>query len=180
MLVHTAEVRGRRISVRPREVVQHGVNSDAVALDADAEWDGFDRVTVVMSKGGASTAIPYAGEPVPIPFELMEEPGAIYLTAIGRTGSDVRVVTARMPLPLTVVESGSVDGSYEPGDPALDEVQQAIEDARAAAGRADEAAERAGSLPSISCGEGDPSLGNNEGDLYIDSGSGALWKYESV
>ena len=180
MLVHTATVRGRAVSAEPRRVVQRGVNSDAVSLDLDEELEAMDRVTLVLTKGGASTALPWAGEPLPVPYEIMEEPGPIYLTVVGRTGEDVRVVTERMASPLVVVESGEVDGTYEPGDPALDEVQRAIADAREAAVRADEAAERASSLPSISCGGGAPSLGGVRGDLYIDSEGGALWEYGEI
>lgn len=140
MLVHEARVRGREVSCAPREVVQHGVNSDAIALDLDGEWSDLARVTLVMSKGGTSTALAWSGEPVPVPYELMEEPGPLRLTVVGRSGSDVRVVTERMAMPLEVVPSGDLDGTYEPGDPALDEVQQAIEDAREAAEAANAAA----------------------------------------
>lgn len=140
MLVHLATVRGRRVSVEPRTVVQHGVNADAVVLDLDDEWSGLARVTLVMSKGGLSTARTWEGEPLAIPWDLMEEPGPLHLTVVGRTGADVRVVTERMQAPLHVVPSGDLDGTHEPGDPALDEVQQAIEDARDAASEAREAA----------------------------------------
>lgn len=140
MLVHVATVRGRRVSVWPRPIVQHGVNSDAVALDLDDEWADLARVTLVMSKGGLSTATTWEGEPIAIPWDLMEEPGPLHLTVVGRSGSDVRVVTERMQAPPHVVPSGELDGTHEPGDPALDEVQQAIEDAREAAGEAREAA----------------------------------------
>lgn len=140
VLVHLATVRGRRVSVEPRAIVQHGVNSDAVALDLDAEWDDLARVTLVMSKGGVSTASTWEGDPIAVPWDLMEEPGPLHLTVVGRSGSDVRVVTERMQAPPHVVPSGELDGTHEPGDPALDEVQQAIEDAREAAEAANAAA----------------------------------------
>ena len=141
MLIHHAKVSGRKIAVEPRRVVQHGVNADAVSLELDGEWGALDRVTLVFSALGESAAVPFSGDPVPIPFELMESVGDIGLTVVGRSGADTRVVTERMAMPLRVVPSGDVDGTYEPGDPALDEVQQAIEDARDAAGDARDAAE---------------------------------------
>lgn len=140
MLVHRARVRRREVACAPREVVQHGVNSDAVELDLDGEWSGLARVTLVMSGEAGSYAYPWEGTPVPVPWELMEGTGPLLLTVVGRTGADVRVVTERMAMPLQVVPSGELDGTYEPGDPALDEVQQAIEDAREAASEAREAA----------------------------------------
>lgn len=176
MLVHEVRVRCRRIEAEPREVVQHGVMSDALQLDLDGEWGEMERVSVVLAKGGESTALAYTGDPVQIPYELMEDPGPMYVTVIGRSG-EARVVTERMTSPLSVVESGSVDGGHEPGDPVLDEVQQAISNAVEAAERADAAADRAGSLPTISCGSGDPAVGSNAGDLYIDSESGSLWEF---
>lgn len=176
MIVHEAMVRDRGLSCRPREVVQHGVNSDSVHLALDGEWASLARVTLVMSKGGLSTALPWRGEPLPIPYELMEEPGPLHLTVVGRTGDDVRVVTARMAMPLEVVPSGDLDGTYEPGDPALDEVQQAIEDARDAAS---EALEAAGRCRTISCGAGAPESGGVAGDLYIDTETGGLYRLES-
>lgn len=176
MLTHVATVRGRRVSVEPRTVVQHGVNADAVVLDLDDEWSGLARVTLVMSKGGLSTARTWEGEPLAIPWDLMEEPGPLHLTVVGRTGADVRVVTERMQAPPHVVPSGDLDGTHEPGDPALDEVQQAIEDARDAAS---EAREAAGRCRTISCGPGGPGSGGVAGDLYIDTQTGELYRLES-
>ena len=175
MLVHTATVRARAVSAEPRRVVQRGVNADAVRLDLDAEWGALERVTLVLSKGGASTALPWEGEPLPVPYELMEEPGPLYLTVVGRSGADVRVVTERMDRPLQVVESGDVDGTYEPGDPALDEVQAAIADARGAAA---EAREAAGRCTAISIGDGPPAGGGVAGDLYIDRATYDLYRLE--
>lgn len=37
-LVHTAQVRARKIAWDGREVIQHGLLSDYIALDLDAEW----------------------------------------------------------------------------------------------------------------------------------------------
>ena len=180
MLVHIARVEARAISCEPRAVVQNGVNSDAIALDLDCEWESFDRVSLVVSKDGASTAIPWLGDPVPIPYEAMQDEGEIFLSVIGRKGDDVRVVTRRMSAPLQVVASGTIDGTYEPGDPALDEVQQAIKNAEDAAGEAKDAAAQARSLPSIACGNGAPTLGRNRGDLYIDYGDGTLYEYQDA
>lgn len=177
MLEHVATVRAREISCEPRSIVQHGVNSDSVRLSLDGEWASLERVTLVMSKGGLSTAVPYEGDPVPVPFELMEEVGPLYLTVVGRSGDDVRVVTERMALPCAVVESGAVDGTYEPGDPVLDEVQAAIADARDAAGEAREAAARCNT---ITLGAGPPESGGVVGDLYIDSDDYRLYRLEDT
>lgn len=171
MLVHQARVRRREVSCSPREVVQHGVNADAVSLDLDAEWEGLARVTLVMAGEAGSYALPWEGAPVPVPWELMESPGPLRLTVVGRTGADVRVVTERMALPLQVVPSGDLGGDLEPGDPALDEVQQAIEDAR-------EAAEEARDAAALIPGGGEPGqvLTRTEGGSeWADPSGGPGW-----
>ena len=184
LLVHDVTVRDRTLHATPLDVVQHGVNADSIRLILDAEYSGADTVTLVLSQRSRSTAIPWRGDPIPIPGDLMEEPGYIRLTVIGRTADGARVVTRRMTSPLTVVESGPIDGTYEPGDPALDEVERlivdanvAINDANAAAERADEAAARCNT---ISVGEGGPQLGGRLNDLYVDASTGELFRYEQV
>lgn len=184
LLVHDVTVRDRTLHATPLDVVQHGVNADSIRLILDAEYSAADTVTLVLSQRSRSTAIPWRGDPIPIPGDLMEEPGYIRLTVIGRTADGARVVTRRMTSPLTVVESGPIDGTYEPGDPALDEVEQlivdanvAINDANAAAERADEAAARCNT---ISVGEGGPQLGGRLNDLYVDATSGELFRYEQI
>ena len=48
-LVHTAQVRSRKIAWDGREVVQHGLLSDYIALDLDAEWRECDRIQAVLA-----------------------------------------------------------------------------------------------------------------------------------
>lgn len=47
--VHTATVRDRRIHWNNREIVQHGINSDAIKLDLDPEFSGLDRIEVWLT-----------------------------------------------------------------------------------------------------------------------------------
>lgn len=184
LLVHDVTVRDRTLHATPLDVVQHGVNADAIRLILDAEYLCADTVTLVLSQRSRSTAIPWRGDPIPIPMDLMEEPGYIRLTVIGRTADDVRFVTRKMTEPLIVVESGPIDGTYEPGDPALDEVEQLIVDANVAINNANDAAERANDSAdrcnTISVGEGEPQLGGKLNDLYVDASTGELFRYEQI
>lgn len=114
MLVHTAQVRGRRIAWDRREVVQHGLNADAVVLDLDEEWRECDRIQAVLAGAGEPVRILVEGGGFNIPSSLMERTGAIRMCLIGYVGETARIVTAKEAKPLTVVESGEMGGT----DPA--------------------------------------------------------------
>lgn len=138
-LVHTAQVRGRRIAWDGREVVQHGLLSDYIALDLDAEWRECDRIQAVLAGAGEPVRILVEGGGFNLPSSLMERTGAIRMCLIGYVGESARIVTAKEAKPLTVVESGEMGGT----DPApeqpdlwarlMEEVRKATEGAKTAA-----------------------------------------------
>lgn len=181
MLVHAARVRGRHIAWDRREVVQHGLNSDAVALDLDDEWRECDRIQAVLAGAGGPVRILVEGGSFPIPSALMEAPGAVRMCLMGHMGETVRIVTAKEAAPLTVVESGETAGT----DPAperpdlwaqlMAEIERAVATAEGVARRAD-AGEFDGA--GIAAGARDPSSmeGARVGDLYINSESGELFE----
>lgn len=138
-LVHTAQVRARKIAWDGREVVQHGLNSDYIALDLDAEWEGCDRIQAVLAGAGEPVRILVEGGGFNIPSALMERTGPVRMCLIGYVGETARIVTAKEAKPLTVVESGEMGGA----DPApeqpdlwaklMEEVRKATEGAKTAA-----------------------------------------------
>ena len=139
MQLHTAKVRCRRIAWNRREVVQHGLNADAVVLDLDEEWRECDRIQAVLAGAGGPIRILAEGGRFNLPSALMEAPGAIRMCLMGHVGEAVRIVTAKEAAPLTVVESGEMGGA----DPApeqpdlwatlMEEVRKATEGAKTAA-----------------------------------------------
>lgn len=185
MLIHDVMVRDRTLTATPRQVVQHGINSDAIRLALDDEYSTMDTVSIVFDTRYSQLSVLWQGEPVPIPQTMMDEPGKIGLIVVGRKGDDTRIVTRRMDFPLIVVESGPTSG-YTPSTPTLDEVERAVVDAQDAVRRVDEALERleqgggGGRGTQISLGSGYPSLGGIEGDSYIDSDSGRLYEYQQT
>ena len=138
-LVHTAQVRARKIAWDGREVVQHGLLSDYIALDLDAEWRECDRIQAVLAGAGEPVRILVEGGGFNIPSSLMERTGAIRMCLIGYVGETARIVTAKEAKPLTVVESGEMGGT----DPApeqpdlwaqlMDAVRKATDGAKTAA-----------------------------------------------
>ena len=138
-LVHTAQVRARKIAWDGREVVQHGLLSDYIALDLDAEWRGCDHIQAVLAGAGEPVRILVEGGGFNIPSTLMESPGAVRMCLVGYVGETARIVTAKEAKPLIVVESGEMGGA----DPApeqpdlwarlMEEVRVATEGAKTAA-----------------------------------------------
>lgn len=181
MLVHTATVRGRRLSWDVREVVQHGMNADRVELSLDDEWRACDRIVAVLAKAGKESVRVDAGDGFFIPSALMEDAGPLRMCLLGYKGDSVRIVTAKETAPLVVVESGETAGTDPtPEQPDLwvqlmEEVRRAVEAAEDVKRRAD-AGEFDGS--GISTGERDPASmeGAKVGDLYINSETGGLFE----
>lgn len=139
MQTHIASVRSRRIAWDVREVVQHGLNADAVVLDLDAEWRECDRIQAVLAGAGEPVRILVEGGGFNLPSALMERTGPVRMCLIGYVGESARIVTAKEAKPLTVVESGEMGGA----DPApeqpdlwatlMEEVRKATEGAKTAA-----------------------------------------------
>ena len=113
-LVHTAQVRARKIAWDGREVIQHGLLSDYIALDLDAEWRECDRIQAVLAGAGEPVRILVEGGGFNIPSALMERTGPVRMCLIGYVGESARIVTAKEAKPLTVMESGEMGGA----DPA--------------------------------------------------------------
>lgn len=118
MLVHTAQVRGRKIAWDKREVVQHGLNADRIKFDLDAEFRCCDSYQVVLcgpSLESPKRYIPDNDMTVAVPPSLMESTGPVSTCLLGYVGGEVRVVTAQERYPLVVVESGFT-GPLDPGE----------------------------------------------------------------
>ena len=147
MLVHTAQVRGRKIAWDNREVVQHGLNADRIKFDLDAEFRCCDSYQVVLcgpSLESPKRYIPDKDMTVAVPPSLMESTGPVSTCLLGYVGGEVRVVTAQERYPLVVVESGFT-GPLDPGEEQPDLWAQIMlaEAARIEAELARESAEKA-------------------------------------
>lgn len=135
MRVHTATVRGRRLTWDARELVRGGVMSDYIDLDLDDEYRACDRVVAVLNGGGESAPVrvEYAGEPFAVPSRLMDEAGPVLACLVGYAGGVQRVVSARETAPLCVVESGGAIDGDAPQDEAPDlwaQLMETVDEAR--------------------------------------------------
>lgn len=135
MRQHKATVRGRRIEWDDREVVQHGVNVDAISLDLDAEWGRCDDVVVFVKAPHMpeSVKLKWLGEPMPIPAELMSETCVLATCVVGfGSGEGERLVTAAESAPLSIEQAGVFDPSKPPLPPQPDLWAKLMEEVRIA------------------------------------------------
>lgn len=157
MIVHTARVRGRRIAWDRREVVQHGLNSDAVALDLDDEWRGCDRIQAVLAGAGGLVRILVEGGSFPIPSALMEAPGAVRMCLMGPKGDTGEQGPKG--------EAGAVGPKGDKGETG-------------AAGAKGDKGDKGEPGPGITFGSGAPQSGGVPGQAYVDVTTGTVYSYE--
>lgn len=118
MLLHTATVRDRAITWDEREVVQHGLNSDTIRVDADSEFTSCDALALILCSASKPKPMRYMVDEtlaVRIPSALMEQTGVLSVCLIGYVGGAVRIVTKQERMPLVVVKSGET-GNIDPSD----------------------------------------------------------------
>ena len=147
MQVHTAQVRGRKIAWDVREVVQHGLNSDVIKLDLDAEWRECDAISVVLCDSSLREPKRFVvneDRALELPPSMLSETGPLSTCVIGYKGGVRRIVTAQERYPLVVVRSGCT-GQLDPGEeqPDLWGQLMSAEAARIEAEQARESAEKA-------------------------------------
>ena len=118
MIEHLATVRDRAITWDKREVVQHGLNSDTIRIDADSEFTICDTLALILFNASNPRPMRYMVDEtltVRIPSALMEQTGALSVCLIGYVGGAVRIVTKQERMPLVVVKSGET-GGIDPDD----------------------------------------------------------------
>lgn len=142
MLVHTITVRERRATVDEPRMVQGTANEDRVRLDLDAEWDGLDASVTFEGAGQKLSPARGVDGAFPVPWEVLAEPGAVYVAVEGRSGTEL-LAHATMDRPMRVLPSMSPVNSVGPEDPTVTELQGAKRDALAAAESANDAATKA-------------------------------------
>lgn len=145
MIEHIATVRDRAITWDKREVVQHGLNSDTIRVDADDEFASCDTLALILFNVSNPRPMRYMVDEtltVRIPSALMEQTGALSVCLIGYVGGAVRIVTKQERMPLVVVKSGETGGiDADDDNPDLWGQLLAAEAARVEAEHGREAAE---------------------------------------
>lgn len=99
----------------PYRLVQGARGADELQLTLDDEWADMEQVVLIWSCGGNSVTVPFEGNPATIPWAVLEQSGALYLSVVGYTLDDAgaecrRIVTAKMSSPWAVEAAGETEG----------------------------------------------------------------------
>lgn len=187
-LLHTVEIKNRRVNVSPLEIVQGGINSDEIVVVADEEWQKCDQILATFHNESVQNPVTLVysgiGSALNIPKAVMSEPGTMRISFTGYQNGRARIVTEIQGVrdAFQVVESGVIAGDIVPDDE--DEVGdlvgaclEAAQEAKDAAKMAEEASKRA---TKISADSGEPLIGGITGDLYIDTETGKLFEFKEA
>ncbi len=135
-------------------LVAQSVGVTSFTAEFDESWDGYVK-TIVFTAGDSFSrrkkAVLYTGGEMLVPWEVLEEPGELWISAAG-VAEGVLQPTAIMREGLKIVTSGEISG--EESGPATEEVWQqvltevsaireGVENVEAAVGSAETAAETA-------------------------------------
>lgn len=135
-------------------LVSHSVGEATFEADFDESWDGYAK-TIIFATPHPQKAILYAGGVAEVPWEVLDRPGYLWISAVGHAPGKRRP-TAIMRQPLTIAANGRIEGSPpQEHTPALWE--QVLEQLQATTLTPDEALEalvEAGMLTPVADGNG--------------------------
>ena len=137
-------------------IVAKSVGNVGCNVTADDSWATY-AVTLVFATGKAQKSVQYTGGSMEVPWEVLDRPGYLWISAVG-IGDDKRRPTALMEAPLEIVPSGIIQGG-PPAEYTPELWAQAVSLAGAAADAAkaaQAAAEEVASRPTIKGDKGDP------------------------
>lgn len=104
---HTIRVVRRIIWVPQNDnMIAMGVRSDTIKVEFDEEWSEMDWVVVHFSNKFDFHRAILENDTVTVPWELLLNPGVLYVTFVGYQGLDVRITTEQMSRPYFVNPSG--------------------------------------------------------------------------
>lgn len=152
MKTHSVAVADRVISYPHNErVIARNVKADAIRATFDDEWKSATSWLAVFANGGVvrriSMTLSSGAATVTIPWECLEQPGALHVSFVGYLSGNARIVTRKMDRPFLVAEGGEIDGGTA-ADPSPDVVQEQLSAAKSATSAANAAASSANSAAS--------------------------------
>lgn len=85
-----------------------GVRADTIKIIFDEEWSKMDWIVVHFSNKFKHHRAILEGDTVTVPWEVLLDPGVLYVTFVGYIGLDVRLTTEQMSRPYFINPSGPV------------------------------------------------------------------------
>ena len=131
------EVKDQRLTAKsPRNLVAGTAGLTTFTASFDESWAGLKKTLIFESVGGGgqrrTVELLLEGSEGQVPWEVLEKPGTLWISAMGVSEGGIRCPTALMATPLYITPSGATVGSPA-GDRTPELWEQAIIAAKTAA-----------------------------------------------
>lgn len=126
----------KRILTCKKPLVSENVETYSISVNVDEEWSGFNTRVVFynnameIGEDNPKNVVTQDIANVTIPWEVLQEPGYLYLTLIGTKDNEV-IKTKEMDNPIVINKAGISEGGT-PLEPTPDTIQIIIDTARQA------------------------------------------------
>lgn len=126
----------KRILTCKKPLVSENVETYSISVNVDEEWSGFNTRVVFynnameIGEDNPKNVVTQDIADVTIPWEVLQEPGYLYLTLIGTKDNEV-IKTKEMDNPIVINKAGISEGGT-PLEPTPDTIQIIIDTARQA------------------------------------------------
>lgn len=128
MQINIAIIGRTLVALASEPLVARNVGEVMAVIALDPSWADY-AVTLEFCSHAAHKSVLYAGGEVVVPWEVLEQPGHLWISAVG-IADGKRRVTAEMLKPLTITRCGCIHGDdpkeYSPTlwEQALAEIQR--------------------------------------------------------
>lgn len=126
----------KRVLTCKKPLVSENVETYSISVNVDEEWSGFNTRVVFynnameIGEDNPKNVVTQDIADVTIPWEVLQEPGYLYLTLIGTKDNEV-IKTKEMDNPIVINKAGISEGGT-PLEPTPDTIQIIIDTARQA------------------------------------------------
>lgn len=123
----------KRVITCKKPMVEDNVLTYSLELSLDEEWSSFSTIRIIFYNDSIEVGdsnpkeVLLRKEPVVVPWEVLQQPGNLYLTVKGTNENQV-IITKEMDTPIRVYKAGMAEGGT-PLDPTPDLVQLIVEQA---------------------------------------------------
>ena len=95
-------------AVSDKPLVSRSVGQATFSVAADESWDGY-AITIIFATAYAKKSRLYVGGDMEVPWEVLDRPGYLWISAVGRAPGKRRP-TAIMRQPLEITANGHIEG----------------------------------------------------------------------
>lgn len=144
-MIHITVNKQSLTAVTDEPLVAKTVGIVTFDVEFSGDWDDFEKTVVFAGKGGTKPVL-YLGGEMEVPWEPLDKPGYLYISAVGMADGK-RDVTAMIDYPQRIYPNGDLGDDPTELPPSPTELEQAVlacarsaKEARAEAEKAEEQA----------------------------------------